>query len=100
MFLAGATQEGNRTVHGSSLPGPCLMRRTALGNAFVLGVVLYRRFRATARRELHNNFPIQRYDSLHSSCKLARLRHLIISRSYTHWSRLGHLSDWCNSYNC
>ena len=35
-FLAGTTQEGNRTVHGSSLQGSCLMQRIVLGNAEVV----------------------------------------------------------------
>lgn len=43
------------------------------------------------QRESHNNLSIQGYGPLCSSYRLARLRHLIIRRSYTHGSRLDYL---------
>lgn len=36
IFWAGPAQEGNRTIYGSSLQGPCLMRVTVLALCYRL----------------------------------------------------------------
>ena len=46
-----------------------------------------------------NRITFNEYHSLHSSCRLMRLRHLITNRLYTHWSPLRRLGNWCHSYN-